>query len=196
MAGRLRAADIPYKANGLFHFFLVITLTTVPPDVSQTTSSALIWTHPSASHYAGNCWQCRTFNPIGYITWLLRAILFSIVPAPDLTTSPLQDLTLPLAAVPGDIPRCQDFVPGGTHPEVLTLLRRDPLVATLSFPCGAIPARVSSFLHSRTTSLSDWDWTPLWRWNALLISSNLIVSRCPCGASSTLCQQVLAFSYH
>ena len=45
------------------------------------------------------------------------SLLFSIAPAPDLTTSPLQDLASPLHAASGrDISRCQDFVPGGNMP--------------------------------------------------------------------------------
>ena len=52
----------------------------------------------------------------GYNPATLSQIIFSIVPAHDLTTS-LQDLTSPLRAVPGcDIPRHQDFVPGGNMP--------------------------------------------------------------------------------
>ena len=57
------------------------------------------------------------FQLFGYIILLFYAKLFSVAPAPDLTTSPLQDLALPLPAAPGhDIPRCQDFVPGGNIP--------------------------------------------------------------------------------
>ena len=93
-------------------------------------------------------------------------LLFSIVPAPDLT-SPLQDLASQVPAVPECvIPRCQDFVPGCVIPG-------GPLVATWSCPCDASSCSCELVLPSRPTSLSQLDWKPLWHASHL---SHLVIN--------------------
>ena len=129
-----------------------------------------------------------------YVTRLLWTQLFSIAPAPNQTTSPLQDLTSPLPAAPGrDIPWWEDFVPGGNMPGGYMpggpdtawkspQVRCVPvLVVTSSCPCGA--ASCSCELDP-----AIWYHKPVWLGlDALVARTSLIpVAQVPAYVSSLL----------
>ena len=168
--GRLRAADLPCKANGLFHLFFGITLIAVPtwfPPNDQLSS------HMDSSLSLLLCWQVLAMlaNSDGYITRLLCAVLSLLLAWQHLlfkTSSRhcllFLDVTFPDAKI---------LFPEVTYPEVLRCPEELLSLQLGRVPVVQAPARVSSFLPSRTTSLSDWDWTPLWHWNALLFMSEL-----------------------
>ena len=96
-------------------------------------------------HFLNSCLFLTTLCPFNSFPSLSQAIdppplLSSIVPARYLTTSPLQDLFSPPPAVPGcDIPRCQDFVPGGNIPG-------GPDAALKSSHCNSIVSLCCKFL--------------------------------------------------
>ena len=131
---------------------------------------------------------CHSLNSVGYITRPIWTRLFSIAPAPDLTTS-LQNPASPLLAVPGcNIPRRQDLFPGGSEAAMKSLSSQRHRVPEVQFL-----ARVSLILPSCRTSY----WLRLDVLEALERTSPLIAtSPHPGGEVSRSCELDPAISYH